>query len=171
MVSVWFARNKRANPVFWRVDPTVCWLNARFGDLLVNHHFIVGESPCSGWVHVTGMLVSRGKYPKMVLIQIDDYLVVWNINGLFSISYMIYMGCHPSHWLIFFKMGTLHPQPVMIWLDLWSNMGWSERNKACASEIPGERNVCVLWYDWYGRCPEMRVITQIIQFVYFEFYF
>ena len=37
------------------------------------------------------MLVSRGKYPKMVLIQIDDYLVVWNINGLFSISYMIYI--------------------------------------------------------------------------------
>ena len=31
-----------------------------------------------------------------------DWLVVWNMTGLFSISYM---GCHPSHWLwlIFFR--------------------------------------------------------------------
>jgi hypothetical protein len=32
---------------------------------------------------------------------------------LFSISYM---GCHPSHWRTpsFFKMGTLHHQPVPV---------------------------------------------------------
>ena len=41
----------------------------------------------------------------------NHWLVVWNMNGLFSISYM---GCHPSHWLSYFSEGWLNHQPHQI---------------------------------------------------------
>ena len=70
------------------------------------------------------------------------------------------MGCHPSHWLIFFKMARLHHQP-----DCLGTLGWkvvqvtSWNGNLPGGYLsllhlgPGEQVFVVAWVSGFGPLP------------------
>ena len=63
----------------------------------------------------------------------------WWFGTCFIFPSYIYMGCHPSHWLIFFKMviapSTRHP--LFIFCSLWTGYGFlSSWNRPRPSRSP-----------------------------------
>jgi hypothetical protein len=103
--GLWFQIHRSLEHLAHRSDPGLVFENiSSLSDLSDDSHCQkwFGQSSSSGWWFQTFYI--HNIYMGNVMIPTDFF-------HIFSISYM---GCHPSHWLIFFKM--LIAPPTRSWL-------------------------------------------------------